>query len=218
MNHIRVLLAEDHTIVRKGLRSLLAAEEDLEIVGEAENGREAVEKVDALAPDIVLMDISMPGLNGLEATRHIKKHAPKIKILILTMHTDEEYVFQILQAGASGYLLKQSAIEELVSAIRVVWRGESYLSPSISKTVIDGYLKHAGPAKTDETYSVLTGREGEILQLLAEGSSTREIAATLCISVKTVETHRSHIMEKLNLHNTAELVKYAIRKGIISTE
>ena len=218
MNQIRVLLVEDHTIVRKGLYSLLAAEKDFEIVGEAQNGREAIEKVEVLGPDIVLMDISMPGLNGLEATRQIKKHFPKVNVLILTMHADEEYVFQILQAGASGYILKQSAFEELVSAIRIVWRGESYLSPTVSKTVIDGYLKHASSAKADDGYNILTRREGEILQLLAEGSSTREIADTLCISVKTVETHRSHIMEKLNLHNTAELVKYAIRKGIISAE
>ncbi len=219
MNKIKVLLAEDHTIVRKGIRSLLDAEPDIEVVGEASDGREAVEKVEKLAPDVVLMDITMPQLNGLEATRQIKKLFPEIKVLGLTMYTNEEYIFQLLQAGASGYLVKQSAPAELVSAIQAVYRGDSFLSPLISKTLIDEYLKHSGnTGHQEDSYDKLTIREREVLQLLTEGHSNRDIAETLHISLKTVGVHRVNIMEKLNIHNTTELVKYALRKGIISLD
>jgi two-component system response regulator NreC len=212
---IRVLLAEDHTLFRKGLRSLLDTEAGIEVVGEAENGREALEKVQQLHPDIVLMDISMPELNGLEATYQIKQQFPEINVLILTMHADEEYVFQILRAGASGYVLKHAEPSELVMAIQATARGGSFLSPSISRTVIERYIQQAEAMTEEDSYELLTPREREVLQLIAEGHSTRDIAERLCISVKTVETHRAHVIEKLDLHSTAELVKYAIRKGVV---
>ena len=218
MSKIKVLLAEDHTIVRKGLRSLLDAEADIEVVGEASDGREALEKVAQLLPDVVLMDITMPLLNGLEATHQIKKLFPKVKVLGLTMYTNEEYVFQLLQAGASGYLVKQSAPMELISAIQAVYRGDSFLSPSVSKTIIDEFLRQGPGLAQDDPFDKLTSREREVLQLVAEGYSNREIAAKLTISIKTVGVHRINLMEKLDIHNTPELVKYAIRKGIISLE
>lgn len=215
---IRVLLTEDHTIVREGLCSLLENEAGIEVIGEAENGREAIDKVQQLHPDVVLMDISMPDLNGLEATRQIKQQFPEVKVLILTMHADEEYVFQILKTGASGYVVKQTAFEELVQAIKTAYQGHSFLSPLISQTVIEGYIRQAGTTTEENSYDILTNREREVLQLIAEGHSTRDIAERLYISVKTVETHRSHLMEKLDLHSTAELVKYAIRKGVIRSD
>jgi DNA-binding NarL/FixJ family response regulator len=218
MNTIRVILAEDHTIVRKGLRSLLEGEEDIEVIGEAGNGKEAITLVEQKKPDIVVMDIGMPELNGLEATRRIKKKFPQTKVLILTMHTNEEYVFEILQAGASGYIVKKAAPTELVSALRAVEQGESFLSPSISKKVIDEYLQRAGEAKRRGAFELLTDREREVLQLIAEGNSTRGIAGRLFISTKTVETHRSNLMEKLDLHGTADLTRYAIRMGIVDPE
>lgn len=217
MNKIRVLVAEDHTIVRKGICSLIDGKADIQVVGEAEDGREAIDKVTALLPDVVLMDIAMPHLNGLEATRQIKKLFPQIKILALTMYTNEEYIMQILQAGASGYVIKQAAPAELLSAIQAIYRGDSYLSPSISKTIIDEYLRHTAPTAPLE-HEKLTDREREVLQLIAEGSSNREIADKLNISVKTVGVHRTNIMEKLEIHNVTELVKYALRKGIISLD
>lgn len=210
---IEILLAEDHTIVRKGLLSLLEAEPDMHVIGEAENGRETVEKVIELEPDIVVMDISMPKLNGLDATRHIKKQCPDIKILVLTMHSNEEYIFEILKAGASGYVLKKAAPTELITAIKAVYRGEIFLSPGVSKTVVQEYLTKA--AKDKAPTSLLTEREREILQLIAEGHSNREIAQMLHISTKTVDTHRTHIIEKCDLHSTAELTRYAIRIGLV---
>ena len=219
MKTIKVLLADDHTIVRKGLHALLEAENDIEVVGEAEDGREALKKAERLQPDVVVMDIAMPGLNGLEATRQIKKHFPTIKVLILSMHTNEEYIFQTLRSGASGYLVKKAAPIDLVLAIQAVKRGESFLSPSISKTVIEEYIRNAEKSvKEGDPFEILTNREREILQLIAEGFSNREIAERLYISVKTVETHRAHIMEKLAIHSAAALTKYAIRKGLISLE
>ncbi|MCB0166663.1 MAG: response regulator transcription factor [Anaerolineae bacterium] len=215
MSKIRVLLAEDHTIVRKGIRSLLDDEPDMEVVGEASDGHETVEKTEKLMPDVVLMDITMPHLNGLEATRQIKKLLPDVKILGLTMYTNEEYILQLLQAGASGYVVKQSAPSDLISAIRAVYRGDSFLSPEISKVIIDEYLKQAGQASQETSYDKLTDREREVLQLITEGLSNRDIADKLHISVKTVGVHRTNLMEKLNIHNTIDLVKYAIRKGII---
>lgn len=218
MSKIRVLLAEDHTIVRKGLRSLLDGDMGIEVIEEAEDGREALEKVQRLLPDVVLMDISMPALNGMEATRQIKKQFPDVKVLILTMHATEEYIFQILRAGASGYVVKQGTPTELVSAIQAVHRGESFLSPSISRKVIEEYIRQAEAMAEKDSYDRLTNREREILQLIAEGHSTREIAELLHISVKTVETHRTHLMDKLDIYSTARLTQYAIRKGVIGTD
>jgi two-component system response regulator NreC len=214
MAKIRVLVADDHTMVRKGLCSLLEAKPDIEVVGEAEDGREAVEKVEALLPDVVLMDITMPRLNGLEATRQIKRLFPKVKIVALTMYTNEEYIQQFLQAGASGYVVKQAAPAELISAIQAVYRGDSFLSPLISKTVIDEYLKRTEPAASAEQ-AKLTDREREVLQLIAEGCSNRDIAQKLQISIKTAGVHRTNLMEKIGIHNVTDLVKYALRKGII---
>jgi len=218
MNTIKILIVEDHTIVRKGLCSILKNEKDIDVIGEAENGKEAIKKVEELTPDIVVMDISMPLLNGLDATHHIKRRFPEVKVLILTMHTSEEYVSEILKAGASGYLIKKAAPEELVSEIHAISQGNSFLSPSVSKSVIKKFLQAAGAEARLEKSSLLTEREREVLQLIAEGHSTRKIAELLFISVKTVEAHRSHIMEKLDLHNIADLTRYAIRTGIISSE
>ena len=217
MSKITVLVAEDHTIVRKGICSLIDGKADIQVVGEAEDGREAIDKVGTLLPDVILMDITMPHLNGLEATRQIKKTFPQMKILALTMYTNEEYILQILQAGASGYVIKQAAPAELISAIHAVYRGDSYLSPSISKTIIDEYLRHITPA-TPVEYEKLTDREREVLQLIAEGFSSREIADKLNVSVKTVGVHRTNLMEKLEIYNVTDLVKYALRKGIISLD
>jgi two-component system response regulator NreC len=216
LDKIRVLLAEDHTIVRQGLRSILDGREGIQVVGEAKDGREAVEKAQQLQPDIVLMDLSMPLLSGLEATRQIKSQCPQIEVLVLTMHADEEYVFQILQAGASGYLLKQSAVGELVTAIQVVCEGNSYLSPAISRKIVDEYVRQAREQGKVDPYEQLTDREREVLHLIAEGYSTQKIADLLFISPKTVRGHRSSLTEKLGLHSNAELTRYAIRKGIVA--
>jgi DNA-binding NarL/FixJ family response regulator len=217
MTTIRILLAEDHTIVRKGLRSLLDGEAGIRVVGEAADGREAVGKVGQLLPDVVVMDIAMPALNGLEATRQIRNRFPKVKVLILTMHADEEYIPQVLQAGASGYVVKQAAPEELVSAVQAVYQGELFLSPSISRTVAQQYVRQAEASTGQDHDDPLTPREREVLQLIAEGQPPRQIAHLLCISIKTVETHRAHLMGKLDAHSTAELTQYAIRKGIVRT-
>ena len=218
VDKIRVLLAEDHTIVRKGLRSLLDDEPDIEVVGEAEDGREAVQIAQDLLPDVVVMDISMPNLGGLEATRQIKKYISDIKVLILTVHANEEYILQVLRAGASGYLIKQAAPAELISAIHVAYQGESYLSPAISRAVIEDYVRRAEGTEDLDSYSKLTSREREIMQLLAEGRSNREIAELLHISVKTVETHKANLMDKLDIHTVADLVRYAIQKGAIDLD
>lgn len=217
MNVIKVVVADDHTILRQGIKALLDNQAGIEVIGEAKDGREALTLIERLQPDVILMDIAMPGLNGLEATRRIKKKFPKIKVLVLTMYTNEEYVFQILQAGANGYLVKETAFQDLISAIRAVYRDEAFMSPSISKKVINRYTQRA--QKTNDTTSdVLTTREREVLQLIAEGSSSKKIAEALFISPKTVETHRTHIMDKLNIHNRTDLVKYAIRKGIVDID
>lgn len=218
MTTITVLLAEDHTIVRKGLRSLLDAEPDIEVVGEAEDGRQAVEAAQKLRPDVVLMDITMPLLNGLEATRQLKKLCPAVKVVILTVHTTEEYIFQVLRAGAAGYLVKQAAVEELILAIQAVYRGDSFLSPSISRKVIEEYSRRAEATALDDDYEQLTDREREVLQLVAEGRSNREIAELLHVTVKTVEAHRARLMEKLDIHDTAGLTRYALRKGFIAED
>lgn len=215
---IRLMIADDHTIVRQGLRRLLEDEDGMEVIGEAVDGRDAVAKALDLLPDIIIMDLSMPGLHGLEATRQIVKRLPKAKVLILSMHKNDAYVQQALQAGASGYILKDSASEEVLVAIRSVSRGDSYLSPSISRVLIDDYLRLCSPGGTRSLYDKLTVREREIFQLLAEGNKNQQIAEKLHVSVKTVETHRAHIMEKLNLGNIAELVKYAIEIGIVQLD
>ncbi len=216
MDRISVLLAEDHTIVRKGLRSLLDREISIEVIGEAEDGREAVRKAEELQPDVVVMDIGMPGFNGLEATRRLKKRFPGMKIIILTVHNNEEYVLQALRDGASGYLLKKAAPSDLISAIQAAYRGESFLSPSIARTVIDEYLRQTEKvSERDEINEKLTDREREVLQLIAEGHPKREIAELLNISIKTVETHRAHILDKLDVSSTAELIQLTIRKGFL---
>jgi len=207
-------LAEDHTIVRQGISALLRSEPDIEVVGEAADGLEALELAKKLIPDVVLMDIAMRNLNGLEATRKIKKLFPHTKVLVLTMYDNEEWIFQILRVGASGYLIKDSAMTELTSAIRAVHQGDSYLSPSISKKVIEEYIRKAEMGEKGGLEDLLSGREREILQLIAEGHSVPQIASLLCISKKTVEAHKNHIMEKLNIRDKVGLVKYAIRTGL----
>jgi DNA-binding NarL/FixJ family response regulator len=211
---IRVLLAEDHTIVRQGISALLRSEPDIEVAGEAADGLEALELAKKLIPDVVLMDIAMRNLNGLEATRKIKKLFPHTKVLVLTMYDNEEWIFQILKVGASGYLIKDSAMTELTSAIRAVHQGDSYLSPSISKKVIDEYIRKAEMGEKSGLENLLSGREREILQLIAEGHSVPQIASLLCISKKTVEAHKNHIMDKLNIRDKVGLIKYAIRTGL----
>ena len=217
MGNIKVLVADDHTILRQGIKALLDNQAGIEVIGEAKDGREALALVERLLPDVILMDIGMPGLNGLEATRRIKKKFPGIKVLVLTMYTNEEYVFQILNAGANGYLVKETAFQDLISAIKAVYRDEAFMSPSISKKVINRYTQGVRKAN-DTTCDILTTREREILQLIAEGSSSKKIAEALFISPKTVETHRTHIMDKLNIHNRTDLVKYAIRTGIVDID
>ncbi len=213
MKKIRVLLAEDHTIVRQGLVALLRSEPDIEVAGEASDGLLAIELAKKLIPDVVLMDIAMKHLNGIEATRQIKKLFPHMKVLVLTMYDNEEWIFQIFKAGASGYLIKDSAMTDLISAIRAIYQGDSFLSPSISKKVIEEYIRKAEMGEKTGV-DILTDREREILQLIAEGHSTPQIASLLCISKKTVEAHKTHIMEKLNIHDKVGLVKYAIRIGL----
>jgi len=214
---IRILLADDHKITRQGLRSLLEKELDMEVVAEAQDGRTAVLLVRQVWPNLVIMDVSMPDLNGVEATRQIVAAAPNVKVIALSMHSDTLFVAEMLKSGANGYLLKDCAFEELARAIRTVMEGKTYLSPSISGVVVDDYL-HQLSKTTLSSSDVLTSREREVLQLLAEGKTTKQIALKLHISIKTVETHRRQIMEKLNIHSVAELTKYAIRKGFTSLE
>jgi len=215
---IRVLLAEDHTIVRKGLRALLDDETDIEVVGEAEDGRETVRQVERVHPDVVLMDITMPLLNGVEATRQIKAQYPEVQVLGLTRHENEEYIYQLLRAGASGYVVKQAAPAELVEAIRAVSQSETYLSPSINPSVVEEYIRQAKAMVKSGPDERLTPREREVLQLVAEGRTNREIAQVLSISVKTVEHHRANLMSKLDLYSAAELTQYAIRTGVIDVD
>lgn len=218
MQKIRVLLADDHTIVRQGLRLLLEAEGDIEIVGEAENGRQAVQMTKKFLPDVVVVDIAMPLLNGLEATRQITKEVPSSKVLILSSYSDDEYVRQLSDAGSSGYLIKQTAANDLLKAIREVKKGNAYFSPAISKRLLDHYrqafVQGAPGRKTGER---LTSRENEVLQLIAEGLATKQIAAELNLSIKTIEKHRQDLMNKLNIHNIAGLTRYAIANGAIES-
>jgi DNA-binding NarL/FixJ family response regulator len=213
----RVLVADDHAIVRQGLRAILDAESHIEVVGEAADGREAVRKALTLVPDVVIMDVSMPRMNGLEATARIVKESPSIKVVALTMHSSEEYVYSLLKAGAKGYLLKESVSSDLVDAIRAVTGGGTYLHPAISTKVVDGFLKRPTAKSRAGTLEILTPREREILQLIAEGHTNKEIAALLVLSVKTIENHRTRIMDKLEIHNVAGLTRYAIGHGISTT-
>lgn len=212
---IRIIIADNHKIVLSGLHSLIEKEPDLEVIAEADNGRTAVRLSLELVPDLVVMDIAMPELNGIEATRQIIAAHPGIKVIALSMHADKRYVMEMLKAGASGYLLKDNAYEELACAIRTALGNRTYLSPQISEIVIGDYVQLARAAN-GSVFSLLSAREREVLQLLAEGNSTAGIADRLCISVKTVETYRQHIMEKLNIRSIAELTKYAIREGLTS--
>jgi two-component system response regulator NreC len=213
---IRILLADDHAILRDGIRALLSDEADLQVVGEAENGRQALEQARALRPDIVIMDIGMPLLSGLEATKHIRRDVPESRVLILTMHQNDEYLAQVLAAGASGYVLKDTAGRELVLAIRQVARGEPFFSPLMTRTLTSLYLSSLEAERTHDPYEDLTIREREVLQLVAEGFTNHQIAEMLKLSIKTVKTHRLHLMQKLDLHDRTELVKYAFQKGIIT--
>jgi DNA-binding NarL/FixJ family response regulator len=216
MDKIRIVLADDHAILREGIRALLEDQHDMMVVGEAADGRKAVELACQLKPDMVVMDIGMPLLNGLEATRQIKHDCPEVAVLVLTMHDNEEYVSQLLAAGAAGYVLKRAASSELVTAIRAVAQGQSYLSPAVTKVLIEGYIgrKPTGPAVVDP-FGTLTAREREVLQLVAEGHTNSEIAKLLNISLKTAKAHRSNLMQKLGLHDRGELIKVAIQRGII---
>ena len=216
MQKIRVLVVDDHTIVRDGICALLGLAGDIEVVGEAANGREALEMVRKLMPHVVLMDIAMPIMGGLEATRRIRKEFPGVKVLALTQYDDKEYVFPVIQAGACGFISKTAASSELASGIRSVQRGDSFLSPSVAKLLVEDYQQVASVRGSDDPYEQLTDREKEILKLLAEGYTTQEIAEILVISPKTVEGHKTNLMSKLDIHNRIELVKYALRKGIIT--
>lgn len=214
---IRIIIADDHQIVRQGLSTLLAKEPDMEVVAEAENGRKVVQLSKELVPHVVIMDVNMPDLNGIEATRQILHNLPAIKVIALSMHTDRRFVVNMLKAGASGYLLKDCAFEELAHAIRLVMANKTYLSPGVSDIVIKDYV-YGLSTPGSSAFSVLTNREREVLQLMAEGKSTSQIGEYLHISVKTVETHRQQVMHKLGIHSVAELTKYAIREGLTSLD
>jgi two-component system, NarL family, response regulator NreC len=216
MKKLRILLADDHVVMRSGLRALLERQPNLEVVGETENGRSTVELVASLKPDVVVMDIGMPILNGIEATKTIVTEQPATAVIILSMHADESYVMRALKAGARGYLLKDSAPADLLTAIQAVSQNKSFFSPKVSRILAEDYVRVLKQKGGVDSYDLLTDREREILQLLAEGKANKEVATSLNISPYTVETHRKHILEKLNLHNPAELILYAVRKGIIS--
>ena len=207
---IRILLADDHAVVRQGFKMILAAQPDMEIVGEAGNGREAVEAAENLKPDVVVMDVAMPELNGIEATRRLADSSPRTRVLALSMHKDSVYVREILRAGARGYLLKDAIASDLLAAVRAVAQGEGYLSPGVSDAVLNDYRRHV-----TDPIDLLTSREREVLQMIAEGKTNKEIAVVLNLSVYTVDAHRGRIMEKLNLHSVNELVRFAVRYGLV---
>ena len=216
MSQIRILLADDHTVMRGGIRLVLERQPDLHVVGEASDGRETVNAVERLHPDVVVMDIAMPNLNGIEATRQILANGVAVSIVVLSMHSDEEYVLRALKAGARGYLLKESAEADLIAAVRAVIDGKSFFSPAVSRLLVEDYVRQLQDRDIEDSYELLTTREREILQLVAEGKSNKDVANLLNLSVYTVETHRSNIMERLNLHGMPELILYAVRKGVIS--
>ncbi|MBI2987746.1 MAG: response regulator transcription factor [Deltaproteobacteria bacterium] len=212
---IKVLIADDHTLFREGIKALLSAYEDIEVVGEAADGRQAIEKVKERSPDVVLMDIAMPGLGGLEATLELRSLYPKVKILILTQYDNREYLYRFLKAGVAGYVLKQAAGTELVAAIRSVHRGGTFLHPGVAPAVVEGYLGGIAPREQEDLYETLTDREKQVLKLVAEGKTNKEVAEILDISVKTAMGHRANLMDKLGIHNRAELIKFAIQRGIV---
>jgi DNA-binding NarL/FixJ family response regulator len=216
MNSIRVLLADDHKLIRAGLRLVVEQQPDLHVVGEADDGRQAVELTKSLKPDVVVMDIGMPNLNGIEAARQIREIRPDAAVVMLSMHSDEGYVLRALGAGARAYLLKDSATTDLVQAIRAVVEGKSFFSPTVSKVLLQDYMRKLQRSGTEDSYDLLSPREREVLQLVAEGKSNKEVASLLNLSVYTVETHRAKIMQKLSLKGVPELILYAVRKGIIS--
>jgi two-component system response regulator NreC len=216
VNPVRIVLADDHTVMRNGLRLLLERQPNLKVVGEAADGRQAVALSESANPDVVIMDIGMPNLNGIEAARQIVSHNPRTAIAILSMHSDESYVIRALKAGARAYLLKDSAEADLLAAVRALSEGKSFFSPAISRILVEDYMRQLERHGAEDTYELLTNREREILQLLAEGRTNKEVAAMLNLSLYTVETHRTHILQKLNLHNVPELILYAVRKGIIA--
>jgi two-component system response regulator NreC len=215
MTKIRVLICDDHTILREGIRLLLNSQYDMEVVGESGDGRDAVEKARTLKPDVILMDIAMPSLNGLEATKQIRRDDANARVLVLTMYESDEYVAQMLEAGAMGYVLKKVAGSELVYAIRAVSQGEAFLYPSITKRLVEDYLRRVETGQDRASLENLTDREREILQLIAEGHSSKQIGDLLNISLRTVQNHRAHLMQKLGIHDRGDLIKYAIQKGII---
>lgn len=216
MKKIRILIVDDHTLVRDGIRALLELVADIEVVGEATNGKEALEKVEQLMPDVVLMDLAMPIMGGLEATRRIRKQFPQTKVLALTQYDDSDYVIPVIEAGARGFVTKMAAFSELASAIQAVYRGESFLSPSAAAALVQEYQQKANVEGEKDTYQQLTDREREVLKLVVEGHTAREIADILVVSPKTVEWYKTSLMGKLNIHNKTELIKFALRKGIIA--
>jgi DNA-binding NarL/FixJ family response regulator len=218
MAKIRVLIADDHTIVREGIRMILAIHDDIEVIGEAANGIEAIEKTAKLSPDVVLMDIAMPGLGGLEAALEILKTHPQSKVLVLTQYDDIEYIYRFLKAGAVGYVLKKAAGSELVTAVRAVYQGKSFIDPSVAEKVIQGFVGTSQSGSEEDRYEKLSDREKQVLKLIAEGQTMQQIADGLVLSIKTIMTHRTNIMEKLSIHNRTELIKYAIRKGLVRAD
>lgn len=216
MPPIRILLADDHSILREGLRMLLERQNEFAVVGDASNGREAVEMAETCDPDVVIMDLAMPGMNGIEATRRITARNPRTAVVILSMHADESYILRSLKAGARAYLLKDSLKTDLMDAVRAAVRGKSFFSPKVSQVLKEDYVNELEAKGTEDTWDLLTDREREVLQLVAEGKTNKEIALVLNISTYTIDTHRGHILQKLNLHSAPELILYAVRKGIIT--
>lgn len=212
----RIVIAEDYTILREGLRALISSNPDLEVVGEAEDGKDAIQRVEQLSPDLILVDLSMPRTNGVDAIREIKRRCPETKVVALTVHKAEEYILAALEAGADGYVLKDATHAELMTAIKTVLGGKSYLSPGVSERVIQGYLEGRKGVKPSSSWETLTNRERQVLKLIAEGYKNREIGDYLCVSVKTVEKHRANLMQKLDLHNASALTALAIEKGLIT--
>lgn len=216
MSQIQILLADDHSVMRTGLRLVLERQEDFHVVAEASDGREAVALAQQHKPDVVVMDVTMPNLNGIEAARQIESALPQVSIVMLSMHSDEAYVLRALKAGARGYLLKESAESDLIAAVRAVNAGKAFFSPAVSRMLVEDYVRELKDREIEDSYDLLTTREREILQLIAEGKSNKDVANFLNLSLYTVETHRGNLMEKLNLHTVPELILYAVRKGVIN--